>query len=314
MKRSIGLLAAAALAGCGSGDSVVNPPPEEFGTLNIGLTDAPVDEVSEVVVEFTGVTLQRAGGERIEETFDTPRSIDLLQLQNGTTADLLSNTTVPAGDYQWIRLGVNAEFDGILDSYATLSVGGGQVELRVPGGSQSGVQLNSGFSVLQGQSTNLVIDWDLRKALTNPGGQPGWFLRRSLRVTDLSESGTLTGTVDDLLVNDASCANDLMADTGNVVYVFETGDATPSDVRGADTDPFVTANVTQNDNGIYDFTINFMPVGAYTVAFSCTGLNDDPEDTDTADDQVEPFIFAAVANDVQINDGETTEVTFGGTQ
>lgn len=310
MQKLISVGLALLLAGCGSSDGVVSQPETGTGVINIGLTDAPVDEVAEVVVEFTGITLQPASGERIEEIFDTPKSIDLLTLQNGTTAELLPDLEVPAGNYQWIRLGVNAEFDNVFDSYATRSVGGDQIELRVPGGAQSGIQLNSGFTILQGQSTNLVIDWDLRKALTDPGGQPGWLLRRSLRVTDLSAFGRLIGTVDPLLVNDASCANDLMADTGNVVYLFQGATATPDDVQDSDTSPFVTSNVTQDNDGDYVFAIDFLPVGDYTAAFSCTGLNDDPVDDDNADDEVDPFVFSGTIEAIPIVDGETTEIAF----
>lgn len=51
------------------------------------------------------------------------------------------------------------------------------MELRAPGGSESGLKLVSGFTVTQDQATNIVVDWDLRKALTDPTGQPGMHLR-----------------------------------------------------------------------------------------------------------------------------------------
>ena len=62
---------------------------------------------------------------------------------------------------------------------------------------------------MEGGTTNVVIDWDLRKALTDPGGQPGLHLRPALRITDMAAYGTLTGMVAVDLVNDDTCTNDL---------------------------------------------------------------------------------------------------------
>ena len=185
--RACLVLASITLAACGSsGGSDI----DKTGFLAIGITDAPVDDVSAVVVEFTGVTLKPSSGDEIVITFDAPKTFDLLTLTDGLTAELLHETEVPVGTYNWVRLAVNAEFDSVFDSWAMTPEG--QVELRVPSGGNSGLKLVSGFTVTQNQSTNLVIDWDLRKALTDPLGQPGFHLRPALRVTDLASYGTLT--------------------------------------------------------------------------------------------------------------------------
>ncbi|MBW3567908.1 MAG: DUF4382 domain-containing protein, partial [Proteobacteria bacterium] len=49
--------------------------------MSLGVTDAPVDSATRVVVEFTGVSAKRAGGQATVFDFDTPRQIDLLALQ-----------------------------------------------------------------------------------------------------------------------------------------------------------------------------------------------------------------------------------------
>jgi len=109
------------IAGCGGGGgggAGSGPTEPATGILNIALTDAPVDEVSVVNVQFTGVTLKPASGDEIEFVFDTPKDFDLLTLTGGLTAELLSDTEVPAGRYNWVRLAVNAEFDNVFESYA----------------------------------------------------------------------------------------------------------------------------------------------------------------------------------------------------
>jgi hypothetical protein len=164
------------IAGCGGGGGSA-PAESPTGILNIAITDAPVDVVSKVNVQFTGVTLKPASGDEIEIVFDTPKDIDLLTLTDGATADLLPDTEVPTG------LAVNAKFDNDFDSYAMTPTG--QMELQIPSGSETGLKLVSGFTVTANQSTNLIIDWDLRRALSDPIGQAGLHSRfaSSTRIT-----------------------------------------------------------------------------------------------------------------------------------
>lgn len=295
--RAFLVLASITLAACGSsGGSDI----DETGFLAIGITDAPVDDVSAVVVEFTGVTLKPSSGDEIVITFDAPKTFDLLTLTDGLTAELLHETEVPVGTYNWVRLAVNAEFDSVFDSWAMTPEG--QVELRVPSGGNSGLKLVSGFTVTQNQSTNLVIDWDLRKALTDPLGQPGFHLRPALRVTDLASYGTLTGTVAGALVTDESCTNDLALDTGNAVYLYNGAVDVPGDIGDAVTEPFATATVSQNVDGVYVYEVNFLSVGEYTAAFTCQASDDDP----VVDDDI---AFSAPQTRM-IDDGVTAVIDF----
>ncbi len=221
----------------------------------------------------------------------------------GLTAELLPDTEVPVGRYNWVRLAVNAEFDKVFDSYAMKTPTGEEIELRVPSGSQNGLKLVSGFTVTENQSTHLVIDWDLRKALSDPLDQPGWHLRPALRVTDMALFGTLSGTVAEALVTDASCSNDLIAQTGNAVYIYNGMTEMPGDIGDLVNDPFTTATVTQDGTGAYTYEINFLSVGKYTAAFTCQANDDvsDKDDDDIVFSPLQPFV---------IEDGVTTVVDF----
>jgi hypothetical protein len=288
------------LSACGGGGSEPTPPQAATGIIRIAITDAPVDEVSVVNVQFGGVTLKPASGNEIQIEFDMPKDFDLMTLTGGMTAELLPDTSVPAGQYNWVGLAVNAEFDHVFDSYAMTPTG--QVELRVPSGSQNGLKLVSGFTVSQNETTDLVIDWDLRKALSDPIDQPGFHLRPALRITNMVASGTLRGTVAESLVNDATCTNDLAAQTGNAVYVYNGMTDTPGDIADATNEPFVTATVSQDGDGTYVYEVNFLSVGEYTAAFTCQAKDDEPD----TDDEI---VFSAPQSFV-IEDGVTTEVDF----
>ena len=293
----IGVAPFLVLTACGGGEEV---PVEQTGIINIAITDATIDEVTEVNVQFAGVTLKPQSGDEIEVLFDPPKDFDLLTLSGGMTAELLPDTRVPVGSYNWIRLAVNAEFDNVFDSYAMVPQG--QVELRVPSGSQSGLKLVSGFTVTQNQSTNIVIDWDLRKALSDAVGQPGLQLRPALRVTNLAAYGTLNGTVAEALVNDRSCTNNLAMDTGNAVYIYAGVVDPPGDIGDRTNDPLTTATVSQSESGTYVYEVNFLSVGEYTAAFTCQADDDDPE----TDNDIEFPVSQAFS----IKDGATTVVDF----
>jgi hypothetical protein len=215
------------LTGCGGGGGSDGGT----GTLTLSVTDAPVDGAVAVVVEFTGVELKPSGGDRVVFDFATPRQIDLLSLQGNASTPLLDGVEVPAGDYSWIRLKVNAA-RGVLDSYVELD-GGAQVSLFIPSGEQSGLKLHNGITVAQGGFADFTIDFDLRKSVHDPEGQPDFYLRPTLRLVNNLEVGSISGTVSPALVTDASCTNGPNHDMGNAVYLYAGTDAVVDDVGSA---------------------------------------------------------------------------------
>lgn len=285
------------LVACGGGDG----DGSSTGTLNLAITDAPVDAAKAVVVEFTGVELQHADGERIDydfvDEFDNPepRQIDLLALTGGTTELLLDGVTMTAGDYNWIRLKVNAE-RGVIDSYIDL-LDDTRHSLYVPSGSQSGLKLNRGFNVPEDRTASFTIDFDLRKSVHDPSNPADdYFLRPTLRLVDGNTDGALSGIVSGI-ENDLDC--DINGEYVGAVYVFNDGDPV-DDVDGVD-DP-VTSAMVPND-GNYAYTVAFLTEGDYTVAFTCDAdIDDSANDADPVD-----FVGEAM---VTITAGKTTMQDF----
>ena len=265
------------LAACSDGGGGSN----DTGQLSLGVTDAPVDDASSVVVQFSGVAFKRAGAdaERVQNLSPSPRQLDLLQYQGGHAALLLDGVTLPAGDYQWIRLMVDSE-PGVRDSYVVLT-GGQECELRVPSGAESGLKLNRGFTLPADGSVALTIDFDLRKSVHAPPGlrgsagacTQGYLLRPTLRVVNNAEVGAIAGNVDSELVPGGCLPK---------VYIFSGSGVTPDDIEeasGTDADPLVVASVAiQNGSTAYPYRAAFLPSGPYTVAFTCG------DDDATADD------------------------------
>lgn len=292
LRNSLFLAVTSALvAGCNSDSS-------DTGRLSLQVTDAPVDSASKVVVSFSGVELQSSGS-RTEILFAEPRSIDLLALQGSNSASLLDGQALPAGEYQWLRLLVNAEQDGVLDSYIEFE-DGSQEELSVPSGSQTGLKLVRGFTLLAGGSADFTIDFDLRKSIVDPNGGQGMHLKPALRLIDNAQSGTITGTLAGELLAEA-CA-DVSLDAG-AVYAFVGSDAVADDVDGDAGDPLTSALVQENA-GVYSYELGFMPVGSYTLAYSCEAAADSPENDDV-------IVFAGQLNAEVVAD-ETTQADFSG--
>ena len=234
------------LTACGDGASFNEPafePAPIPSTVTLLVTDAPLDTVQEVYVQFASITLVTAGGDTVDLPLAQTASIDLLRLQGGTTDTLVSVAEVPPGNYTSVRIRVNADFDGIFDSYVVRD--GGQVEIQVP--SQE-FEVSGSLDVAAAVSRSFVIDWDLRQSLTEPAGQLGFVLNPQVRLLDVLSSGTLSGSVSDLLINDelngsATCNNDLGRDVGNAVYLYSGNVATPNDIQPADVSPLATASV-----------------------------------------------------------------------
>jgi hypothetical protein len=260
------------LNACGSGDGNSGSD-SSSGRASLSVTDAPVDEASSVVIQFSGVTFKRAGaGQEVVANFGPPRQLDLLQYQEGRAALLLDNVVLPAGEYEWVRLTVDNQ-PNVRDSYLVRTTGE-ECEMRVPSGAESGLKLNRGFSLPANGAVALTIDFDLRKSVHAPPGQSGqgtdctqgYLLRPTLRLVDNANVGAIVGTVDSALVTTGCLPK---------VYVFGGSGTAPDDIEEAnatgDVDPIVVASVNvQNGATLYRYTAAFMPPGNYTVAFTCS--------------------------------------------
>ncbi|ROT95989.1 DUF4382 domain-containing protein [Marinobacter sp. R17] len=288
----------AALAACGGGGS--SDDGAATGTVSVGMTDAPVDSVQEVNVTVTGLVLQPSGdgGERRTFTLDEPAHINLLNLQNGNIAQLVTNEEVQAGDYNWMRLELAED---TIDNFSVVPDGGGEYALKVPSGQQRGLQ-TSGFTVPAGGTANFTIDFDVRKSLTEKSDNE-YILRPTLRLTDNTEVGTISGSVDPTLVSTA-CSDtvDTSVYAGNV-YIYSGADATTDDY-GSDNEPMVSVPV-DTSSGDNSYTAAFIPEGDYTVSYTC-----DMEEQDADGNEIDEDIAFHDTQNATVTAGETTTVDF----
>ena len=283
--------ALALLAACGGGGGGGAGDQAQTGRLKLSVTDAAVDDLEAVVVQFRAVEFKPLGGSpvtqelRNAQNVPTPQSVDLLALQGGRVAVLVNDVVLPAGQYEWIRLTVD-NVPNVRDSHVKL-IGGAECELRVPSGDESGLKMNRGFTLPADGTVALTVDFDLRKSVHAPPGQKsmmdgctqGYLLRPTLRLVQDSEVGAIAGSVDPLLfVNVPNCQP--------MVYIFSdganpAGSTTPDDQDANEPNPTVMAKPDAT-TGAYKAT--FLLQGNYTVAYTCSA------DDMTADDSA-TFVF-----------------------
>ncbi|GAA3958721.1 DUF4382 domain-containing protein [Allohahella marinimesophila] len=268
MKRKtsniVGLaLLSAMIAGCNNGSDARS---DVTGTLSLSLTDAPVDNLLSVFLTFTGLAFQSADGQRHDIVFPEPRRLDLLTLQNGDTISLVEAIELPAGKYSWLRLDLSEE-TGSLFVKDNL---GGQYNLTVPSGAQTGLKLVGGFSILANGQSDFTIDFDLRKSVTLTGtgsGTGDYILRPTLRLVDNAQAGAIGGLVDTELVR-AHCDNPQLF--GGVIYIFERANVVVNDYNANSGGALVAVPVSDGDgDGTFSYMAAFLPGGEYTAAYTC---------------------------------------------
>lgn len=278
------LATAVVVAGCGGSSGPDTT--EATGFLSLGISDGPVHSALNVCIEFDSIELKQSGGsETTLIDLDPVEKIDLLQFQGANAMPIVLNHELPAGQYEWMRLGVNAvrgtnggvghSGGDVCDGEASYIVwdDGSWANLYVPSGENNGLKLVSGYTVPVNDTVNLTAEFDLGKSITAPPGQsPDVLLRPTIRLVNNNEVGTLTGQVANTLAEAENCAPS--------VHVFDDG-ITPNVIDDSDDDPVATALVEaqdQPDGSVqWHYTVGFLLTGGYEVAFTCdNGENFEP--------------------------------------
>lgn len=319
MKQSIFFVAAmtatlSVLQGCGgsSSSNAVTPPvpppsTPPTGTISISITDDPWHEMESMVLHITGMEFGHSDGD--VRSFDMPggpMEVDMMQLQNGAFRELMSDVEMPVGDYDWMRVQIDAD-----QSYMQDHGTGGQHGFRMGQNAMDGLEVHEQFQVQAGIHSEFMLDFDLRQGVQHSHmGMMGdqFELHSALRLVHMNEAGGLSGMVDPALIdiNHPDCDP---ADGGNWVYIFP-GDATaPDDIAEEEVDgvpgPIAADRVDMEPgtrNHLYHF--GFLPEGSYRVAFTCSGDWDEAGDDDYPSDPDGKFDFQAFSDPIDIVAGQ----------
>ena len=313
-------LSAIFLTACGGGNSSPKKSPDlPKPSFSLSVSDAPVDDLSDVVVCFNQIELKGNGDALFTVGNDSGMiaandlcldnsggvipdtvGIDLKQYTGSASITLVDGISIEAGNYSQMRLIIS---DG---SYGTDAQTNEKISISVP---SNELKLD-GFTATLGGTVDFTLEFDLNKAMTNPVGQAGYFLKpRGVRLVNNNEAGHIEGTVSETLLIDNQCTP-LSDSSANVasVYMYEGTDIAidtlednGGDQRGSL--PYTSTAVTfDSEQTSYNFEIGFIKAGDYTLAVSCA-TEDDPE--------IDEEVTFITTQNISVAAGNTpNEVTF----
>lgn len=166
-----------ALAGCGSDNPTGTGTPATgsgYGTLAVSLTDGPIDlaQITNLFVTFDSLYVRpvpdslasdsTAGGPHHVKPIKIitgPVTFDLLSLSNGLTA-ALGSASLPEGNYRWVSLALDP------DGCWLIEADGDTQDVVVP---SRHLDIITDFTVVDGQVTNLTLDFDTAASLVLTG-------------------------------------------------------------------------------------------------------------------------------------------------
>ena len=265
--------------------------------FSLRLTDAPIDGLAQVVVQFIAVEMKRKNEGWTRYTLPAPQPVDLLALHGLTTADLLVHMAIEPGDYKQIRFIVD---DAPMANHVILK-SGGMVNLQIPNGSARGIKLKKNFTIPENRLVNFTVDFDLRKSVKFKRRTGEYKLKAKMRLLVDDHVGFIRGSVHPSLLLNPSCS-DMDADTDNAVYVYAGHNVTPGDIDDAsNAEPVASSTIKYDSNsGLYIFEAAFLPADDYTIAFTCNAnqetVDDDDDDDDGDDNDDDALQFFNVQN------------------
>lgn len=248
-------------------DNSTNDPDPSKGNLKIAITDAPIDN-PDVKGAFVTVTEIKVDGKTFEG-FKGPKTVNLLELQNGNSVSL-GDGEFDAGNFTKITLVLDYEKDqsGTAPGCYIQKTDNTKQKIQLSGNTQNTIDLTTKeFIVSKGTSTDLVLDFDLRKAIKSEtsGSQTTYSfvnyteLQSSIRVVERTSSGNISGKIE----------NYNATTMGNVVvYVYKKGNfnqATETQGQGDSKVQFKNAITSAKVDASGNFKAAFLEQGDYEV-------------------------------------------------
>lgn len=245
MKKYLGVLVLVAMVGLIAGCGLVG---QDSGTakLVLKLTDAPAENIEQVLVTITKVEIEKEATETEEggmvllnDLSAAPLEVDLLTLRFDET--LLGSKNIPVGEYKriWITVSETAGDNKVVFTDAT------EQNLKVPANGRLKIDLvrngEQGLVIEEGVVREIVLDADVRDFIHQRGQEKNGYIinPNAVRVIDKKISSDIYGrilngadslpilgvninvelytTTDELVVGTIALSEDLKDESGNIV-------------------------------------------------------------------------------------------------
>jgi hypothetical protein len=237
------------------------------GTLNLSITDAPIDTdgITGVYITVSAIHYHMGGEEwKVFEGYEGPRTFNLLDLQRGES-ELLGSFELEAGTYTQIRFILDAPVFG----HGQHANPGCFLEfedestknLFVPSGSQTGYKAVGAFTVPVNGSVDITADFDVRKSVIKAGASGKYILKPTIRLIASNQAGQITGGV-----------TNIPAGSGIVIYAYlaDTYDDSEAVAPSGESTRFPDAVSSDmvDENGSYH--IAYLAPGTYDLVVAAT--------------------------------------------
>jgi len=246
------------LASCSNDDGASYG--DEKSQTNFYITDAPTDNanVKGVIVTVADVKVNGVSIEGFSKT-----TIDLMQYQNGMKK-MLGNLELNTGTYSNITLVLDHQTDASGNapgSYVLMTNG----TVKAIQNSSNSIDINGAFEVLASSQNNVVLDFDIRKAIVESGSNDFKFvtaseLSTSVRVVNEASAGEIKGTA-----SDVQNTSDKI-----IVYAYAKGTfnaAKETSAQGSGVMFAKAANSSSVNSTTGSYELNFLSKGDYELHF-----------------------------------------------
>ena len=276
----------------------------KVGELSLSLTDATTDAFKAVYVTIHEIHVASVESDQAAWlTVSSPnKTYNLLELVNGELAQL-GVTELEVGQYSQLRLVLGEAPDNGTNILGENHPYGNYIvdknddshALSTTSGEARGIKLAHDFSVEQGQTTKLILDFDALKSVVIAGKSGNWILRPNIKVLDPPTLSTINGTV-----THSGNASPL---EGVLVSVHDTSTLDHSRVK---------ASTITNASG--DYTILVSP-GTYTVSASLHGyqvghteVTIESDENPSHDFSLNPVLTGTLEGVVVVINGEDEQI------
>jgi hypothetical protein len=240
------------------------------GKAQFEITDGPADDAN-VQGAFITVAAVKVDGQTISN-FSGKQTIDLMAYQNGNTK-ALGLAELETGTYSNVTLVLDYETDanGNSPGCYVLTTDNVKHDLQAAANASNEIALTStAFEVKENSTTNIVVDFDLRKAIRyedTPQNDDQYDfvneteMRVSLRLFAKSETGKVSGKCEDNLG---------LAGEKIVVYAYKKGTYnknTEMTAQGESQIQFKNAVTSATVDAQGNFTLAFLEEGDYELHF-----------------------------------------------
>jgi len=202
------------IAGCGGGSS-------STGTISVNLADArPLlpTGTEKVQITLSEISLLKQEGSWVSLSMPSnPYTVDLLELTDGNSVNLVAPIELSAGKYTRVRVGVTS---------ATITIGGTDYPVEIPPESLQ-ADKNIEIDITKDSIMEITLDFDLSLSIVTVA--PGTYsLQPLMHIVKTSEAAILEGTLENTLFGTAHKAEVMLLADGEEYtrLIVEKGDPT----------------------------------------------------------------------------------------